>query len=401
MDKSGSDFLIANDRSVKRVAALAFGTEEEQSVEEPRTDQFDKGVLTEDEYQRKLSAVIQRDFFPDLPKLRQHTAYHQNPIECEAAPKLSLDSFQRQFTSEDNASFTQIVAEENAARKQKFSYLYDQSQNRLTMPLDNLLDNGTVALIKQSSDDADSHDAKSNRIRTWPSKLKNDLIWYPQGKGSVHGDKVISAPKLSHANTRISSDDLIDVLPDVNSPANLDTSYSLVSSTPSPMPLRGGATPVMTWGEIDTTPVLLNDSHVDAAPMPASSRDKDGFYIPELPARSVLSKKLSDQASKSLRQKQQSMHQSTGYTSGSSASSKSDRFRMLSPAAKNLLLKRTATSSPMIIGGSSSTPSRRLQLGIVRTPTIVSGEVQSHSNKSSSSSSSAKEGDLTDNLLHI
>jgi protein DGCR14 len=80
------------------------------------------------------------------------------------------------------------------------------------------------------------------------------------------------------------------------------SAYSMVAATPSPMPHTGGATPMLTWGEVDSTPLLL-DSNTDVGPL-SSKASEPVFRIPEPPKREVLSKKLSDEASKNLRMRQ-------------------------------------------------------------------------------------------------
>ena len=127
-------------------------------------------VLEEDEYTSALSQIIARDFFPvlvgteylesqkpsqglsdtttqqtpfqlgDTPIMRPgETPYF--PIHNDEGPArkrrklekkdggintdLSLDDFQARYTSEDNASFTSILSDENIQRKERYKWAYD------------------------------------------------------------------------------------------------------------------------------------------------------------------------------------------------------------------------------------------------------------------------------------
>ncbi|KAI0271332.1 nuclear protein DGCR14 [Gloeopeniophorella convolvens] len=135
-----------------------------------------QAVLDEDEYTAALSHIIARDFFPSLVHLDATNSYldalqTQDPqlihasvrhLELVAAtarsappwqtpsetpygggpsdtplrsgppakrPRydtdMNLDNFQARYTSEDNASFTQILDEENAQRREKYAWAWD------------------------------------------------------------------------------------------------------------------------------------------------------------------------------------------------------------------------------------------------------------------------------------
>jgi protein DGCR14 len=123
-------------------------------------------VLEEDEYTAALSHIIARDFFPILvgtdyvesqkpPQGLSDTVTQQTPLPLGDTPlmragetpyfdegparkkrklekkdggvntDLSLDDFQARYTSEDNASFTSILDDENTQRKERYKWAYD------------------------------------------------------------------------------------------------------------------------------------------------------------------------------------------------------------------------------------------------------------------------------------
>lgn len=158
-------------------------------------------ILEEDEYTIALSRIIARDFFPSLvhidatgalrsddPSLihasvrrpqeldstpaRRHwqtpseTPFGTGPSDTplrtpreagEPAAKrsrydtnLSLDSFQAKYTSEDNASFTQIMHEENRQRRERWAWAWE-AQRRVEGQRDKMLERRERMLIEQPS----------------------------------------------------------------------------------------------------------------------------------------------------------------------------------------------------------------------------------------------------------
>ena len=72
-----------------------------------------KIVLEEDEYIDGLSNVIKHNFFPDLVN------------QDEKAPALSLERYQSKYTSEDNASFLDILDSHNLRTRASFAWHYN------------------------------------------------------------------------------------------------------------------------------------------------------------------------------------------------------------------------------------------------------------------------------------
>ena len=160
-------------------------------------------VLEEDEYTAALSHIIARDFFPSLVHLDATNEYldavesrdpqligasvrnlesinasirsarpwrtpsetpyvigpsdtpaaHPEPAGAGAAKRarydtdMSLDAFQARYTSEDNASFTEILDEENVRRREKYGWAWD-AQKRVEAQRVKALDVRERALIE-------------------------------------------------------------------------------------------------------------------------------------------------------------------------------------------------------------------------------------------------------------
>lgn len=165
-------------------------------------------ILDEDEYTAALSHIIARDFFPSLVHLDATNGYlaalHSNDPnlihasvrrlqEVDSTPayssqrhwqtpsdtpygtgpsdtplctprevgepaakrsrydtNLNLDSFQAKYTSEDNASFTQIMHEENRQRREKWGWAWE-AQRRVEEQRSKMLEGRERMLIEQPS----------------------------------------------------------------------------------------------------------------------------------------------------------------------------------------------------------------------------------------------------------
>lgn len=168
-------------------------------VSDPKRSLSRQAVLDEDEYTAALSHIIARDFFPSLVHLDatneyldalesrdpqligasvrnlesinasvrsarpwrtpSETPYGIGPSDTPAAhhepatkrtrydTDMNLDAFQARYTSEDNASFTQILDEENVRRREKYGWAWD-AQERVEAQRVKALDVRERALIE-------------------------------------------------------------------------------------------------------------------------------------------------------------------------------------------------------------------------------------------------------------
>ena len=193
-------------------------------------------VLEEDEYTAALSHIIARDFFPSLVHLDATNEYldavesrdpqligasvrnlesinasirsarpwrtpsetpyvigpsdtpaaHPEPAGPGAAKRarydtdMSLDAFQARYTSEDNASFTEILDEENVRRREKYGWAWD-AQKRVEAQRVKALDVRERALIEMP---------ESAGVR---EKMRIEAP-VPAGLITAHGEGDVAAP---------------------------------------------------------------------------------------------------------------------------------------------------------------------------------------------------------------
>ncbi|KAI9347836.1 nuclear protein Es2-domain-containing protein [Pilaira anomala] len=189
----------------------------------------------------------------------------------------------------------------------------------------------------------------------WKYKARNALMYFPERKSEswVNDNDGRGPPKsIEYANThmvitenkevnksQIAPSDLAaakgNITPwsQLNGLQNEQTNtpavrgYNLVASTPNLSPTRVGS-PLMTWGSIEGTPMLISGSET---PGPQ-------FSLPKISKREELGMKLSEKASKAYRKKTGERQRIIQGTPRSGAG-------IHSPAAQHLLRKSHATPS--------------------------------------------------------
>ncbi|CAO3643309.1 unnamed protein product [Cunninghamella blakesleeana] len=371
-------------------------------------------VLDENTYTEAISFIIEKDFFPQLAKLKAENVYHEAQIngdfqqlqeatllldkinrkQTKTEDKtelkaqnyynenesilskrvnldLSLDQFQTLYTSEDNASFNDLLERANAKRKTQYRWFYDHQSERLCI-----------------------EDKKTNTIESSKMSLGNNLLmYYPEGPSqSILNEKDSrAAPKsISHENTMLSSisTSSSSIINNNNNNNNLKSShpiennnnnipwnqicgdqtvttpsfrgYGLVESTPIINPSNIDS-PLMTWGIIEGTPLQIKGSETPLGRQ---------FTLPKESQREKLGMKLSEKASKAYRKRTNENKLNIKGTPRTGSG-------MMSPAAQHLLRKSTTPYTKGIdmalrssYGGSSSSSTTNFRTPkIINTPT--------------------------------
>lgn len=217
-------------------------------------------VLDEEKYTEELEKIIEKDFFPDLPKMKAQTEYyealenndlvklrelemkyskrpdtvnsiysspanfetpdrgegHQQPrpdtgqnnikessgekISNEEKPELKvhLDAFLSKNTSEDNDSFALILEESDKKKKEKNAWLFENEANR------KLEEEERLALPSMEAQAAIT-DGKAG-VDTWKYKTRNHVMYIPEGEDLSAAEllelKKKKPRKIVHENTR-------------------------------------------------------------------------------------------------------------------------------------------------------------------------------------------------------
>ncbi|KAJ1093767.1 hypothetical protein NDU88_006859 [Pleurodeles waltl] len=464
---SGSRSLVAVKATDSTVAVRG---------QEQKTTRDNKKVLDEESYIESVQKIIQRDFFPDVEKLRAQNEYldaeecgdlekmrqiaikfgsslgkisrdspapYVTPATFETpetelgSPSLmnklrsgnkvvtdgdaekdenkaslpGLDDFLAKHTSEDNASFEQIMDVAEEREKMRNSWLHEAEEESLQKHQENM------ALPSAERQAIQSTQAG---VDTWRYQAKNCLMYYPAGVPDL--DDVFKKPRdVIHRNTRFLKDPFSQALSksQLQQAAALNAQYKqgkvgpdgkeLIPQdspkvqgygfvgTPSPIPGVEDS-PLMTWGEIESTPFRLDGSetpYVDKSPGPA-------FKILEPGRRERLGLKMANEAAaKNRAKKQEALRRVTENLASLTPKGLSPA---LSPALQRLVnrtaskytdkaLRASYTPSPAHPG----TPGSKTPTGRLHTPTVT----PSPRNATRSPAAAQDPASITDNLLQL
>jgi len=426
---SGVDKMAVSSREDRRL--VSRGATSGQSNNQTKRKRI---VLEEDEFISAIDAIIERDFFPDIPKMRrQLEAYDQEstsmyqfiygnmgqqkqnqnigadtpstfgtplveeggnrsgihderkeiddytPLssavqqssnrtrghestqtisgEMKKPPtELSLNDFLAKYTSEDDASFEDIMIEAEKRHRAKHPWLYlkESESNKSDHQ-------SSLALPSAEQQQALGGPEGKREALTWPYKNINSLMFVPEQsplvKESDYGK--FKRPMVVHENTRFNRHPFNEPLnkamlteaaisnsreregrigidgKEVVADGPRIGGYSFVSMTPSPMP-GVNSTPLMTWGQIDGTPAPLSDG--DETPSVCASPRTPHFIIPNVPERDQIAQDLVDRISKRNRErkKAQSQYFQSSPLMSTSGRSMQDSLGSMSPAARRL-----------------------------------------------------------------
>ncbi|TGZ66694.1 hypothetical protein CRM22_005182 [Opisthorchis felineus] len=324
-----------------------------------------QSIREEEEYMQHLDKIIQRDYFPDLAgtqesgtgTLDSDTLVPDTWIENESRnpekadpTAVTLDKYLANNTTEDDASFVELIEETEKKQRIKLSSFFPSLEAPSNLVTDEtkplalpdgahfqvgprltLTGNNAVHFnpdgVAQTRDEFLDHLARERKIVPANTRFKRPL--------SVTMAKRTLSKQMLLQRIGLDGKELNPTLgtPQVGGFKFMDTS-------PSPALSALGASPLMTWGQLDSTPARLDDGSAT----PSVISGVPAFHIPSPSKREQLAHKLADKAS---RQRTRDRNEAVKRVhSGISSPSLS----LLSPAARRLL----ATSSGR--AGSSSRP---------------------------------------------
>ncbi|GLV36839.1 Es2 [Carabus blaptoides fortunei] len=422
-----------------------------------------KKVLDEDAYIEGMEKIIQRDYFPDLEKLKAQNEYldavekndvikiremhlrytgRRPPTERLASPatfetplihnishtpqneppkkepelpvkektvNINLDQYLSVHTSEDNESFNEIMLEADRKHRQKYSYLYNE-EAKSDMEQQQML-------MLPSIERQCALPEKKLNIDTWGYKNRNYIMYIPDGV-ELTKEQIIEMNKKKqetvYNNTRLSenpfneqqSKETITELAKTQAKVKdgkigVDGKELVTESpqirgygfvrTPSPCPAAMDS-PLMTWGEIEGTPFMLDgsDTPLPRTPGPA-------FKMADPPRRERLALALAEKAGERHRDRKQKAIQAARKqfaTPSPRPNTSIERLESMSPAARRLATSRLGISNATDLGlraSYSPSPKSRPRTPLTpRKPSTprIGGKITLGNN-------------LTDNLLNI
>ncbi|XP_011874792.1 PREDICTED: protein DGCR14 homolog [Vollenhovia emeryi] len=354
--------------------------------------------------------------------LAEPTAESAEPVESKAdkspcESKTGLDDYLSTHTSEDNASFEEMMVEAENKRKLKYAWLYEaEEKSKAWLAIDGPTGPSDVPAIEGSN-------PRPKQVDSWAYKNKNYIMYIPDGVELTAEEKIELAKRkqtIMHENTRLRTNpfneqqnkETIDELAKSQSRANdgkigVDGKEVVRNATPrvngfsfvaTPSPRPGECeSPLMTWGQIEGTPFRLDGGDT---PLLRTSQGPS-FRIAEPPKREQLALQLAEKAGERHRdRKNKALEAARRSLATPSPRSTIDRLSTMSPAARRLAtqkLRISSTPSPRRTR-SSRTPS----VGI-RTPNALHAilPVKDAACQKSETTARIQGPVLTDNLLNL
>ncbi|XP_068224279.1 splicing factor ESS-2 homolog [Palaemon carinicauda] len=366
--------------------------------------------------------------------------------------KMSLDEFLNSHTSEDNESFEHLMKKNEAKFRLKHAWMFEAEEQHnkdhtpnLSLPTVEQREEASRLAITGTSL---QNDSRPKQVENWKFNTFNSVMFVPDGVPMSRAKCIEAAERkkreVNLSNTRYEGNPFTETL---SQAAMLEASavqaskkegkvgvdgkelgkdtpkfngYSFVSA-PSPVP-GVDASPFMTWGEVDGTPIQLDGNQT-----PLLKRHTPGpsYRIPKVPNRDRLGHMLAEQVSLRHRNKK-SKAVSAAQSSLASPLSKlghhssSERVTSMSPAAQRLLssklgirygtdkaLRQSYTPSPLTRRGSSTpgavTPNYALTPDAVSLSSVTPKRREAKKQSKGLPVAGDKEApvSLTDNLLDL
>ncbi|CAI5736527.1 unnamed protein product [Peronospora destructor] len=286
-----------------------------------------KIVIEEEEYTETLGQIIERDFFPDLPKLKKQTELLQDEEESlswtdttlrsietdlerdeqdqntggNIKGSMTLNRFVATHTSEDNESFRELQEKAVKDHQRRYHWAFDDDKGD---PKLHLLTDGTWISREQRriADEAcaskEPKDERPSAPETWKFRARNPLLFSPnlEATRDICGIEAgFKSQLLLENNGRISRVEKpprarkMTVYANSRFPCeDAQKEYPLVPMTPLIAP-GVDASPLVTWGNIEGTPAILRAT-------PARISNAPGFELQDTSRREKLANRLESEA---------------------------------------------------------------------------------------------------------
>ncbi|RDD46447.1 Protein DGCR14 [Trichoplax sp. H2] len=418
-------------------------------------------ILNEEEYIKGVEDIIQRDFFPDLPQLRDHSEYakaletndlaklreiserrllqEENSV-LEATPStfetptidsvrstsrsnntnqakaednesskpdtnVSLDTFMTRNISEDEASFHNLMKIAKQRQREKYSYLYEKEAASQTNNDDSL---------------AITDGNEKKKLQEWPYRVRNCLMYYPDGVDKtteeILKDRGLNAREVQCHNTRYQNKSIDEqrqrgaiaaaattsakqAILAQSGKIDVDGKPYVDESSPAVNGYGFVSTPQIEPG-LDMTPVMTWGT-IESTPMRIEGDATPGpiFKIPEPPEREKLGLKLSKEISRKQRESKRNSSISVLKASPrNNFMSPVEKLSMLSPAAKRLVNKGFGSKSIDVALRQSYSPSPLRTNGTPKLNSSLTPKINYATNTPTQKPSTPS---LTDNMLKL
>jgi protein DGCR14 len=326
-----------------RTAAWSAGQRPgDRRVYKKTEGQRDIIVLEEEDWMAAMEGIIERDFFPDIRVLREQMELNAGQMHGRGdlpdrnVPKMTLDEFLLKHTSEDNASFREILDKSHARQKEKMAYLLNPPNPSAPHLLGSVQNNDSKSSQARVTDGFGTTGQGDDKLISWKYSPMNALMFKGSQKNLVPHRKASSLKNIAGINHSATGtlqnwakEDSVVLkgTPDADDGQPETRDYSILS-TPVFEPGEDG-TPIITWGKIDATPQVLLDDMPDSGV---------GFKIQQTPARDEIARNLGTRASASIAKRHDSLRKNVlsrhGMTPDHSATGQ--KTPSMSPAARRL-----------------------------------------------------------------
>lgn len=415
-------------------------------------------ILEEEEYADKVSSIIERDFFPELEKLKAQSQYIDatdnndvptmqrlqerfssarvharintpstfetpitdpsdgaareddevaststatdagsvDPLLADSRPKESLDKFMAKHTSEDNESFHDLMEEQYKVFRHEKAWMFKAEEQ---LSIQQKAEQLALPSPEEQAKIACQTKMTKGTPEGWTYKNVNAIFYNPEGVELSKEEKIELAKKeraIVHENTRfnlnpwkseVQSEDVLktmvakkeaslgkvgvdgkDVVERTGTPSI--NGYKLMKINDATPQIAPGESPMMTWGEVESTPYRLEGCET---PLINNAAAKDGapsFTMQAVPKRDRLALELAEKNSKFHRDKKgKAILKARANIRTPKTGSMTDKISAMSPAAQRLASSKLGIrlGTDKVLGAAYS-PAPRTPSSSRRTP---------------------------------